>query len=82
MMMILTMMMIMMMITMLLFSSSTMFQTGMKTFRIGTGIWGNKNYQKISDTYTQNKILTIIQLKQGDFIYNRVTVPPLVSIRD
>ena len=41
-------------------------------------------------TYTQNKILTIIQLihrgikllKQGDFIYNRVTVPPLVSIRD
>ena len=51
-----------------------MFRTGMKTFRIGTGIWGNKNYQKISDTYTQNKILTIIQLihrgikllKQGD----------------
>ena len=24
-----------------------MFRTGMKTFRIGTGIWGNKNYQKI-----------------------------------
>ena len=24
-----------------------MFRTGMKTFRICTGIWGNKNYQKI-----------------------------------
>ena len=52
MMMILTMMMIMMMITMLLFSSSTMFQTGMKTFWIGTGIrFGETQTTKKSEIF-------------------------------